>query len=146
MNPPIKAGHCPNKVGLSPKRIKEALSKLINDLNVEYDKKDLQILELLFYSEQGVGFSTIKEATKISKSALARHLDYLYNKVHYVSKVPDEKTRFFVYELTEQGGIEIATVLCEKHGILVYSPDGKKDNIDYKQMKNFLKGRTKLFT
>jgi DNA-binding MarR family transcriptional regulator len=90
-----------------------------------YDKKDLQILEMIFYAEQPIGFSAIMKETKISRSALARHLNYLSKKIHYIDKVPDGKTRFLVYKLTEEGTHGIVNVLGMKRGIAFYPPVGK---------------------
>jgi len=102
----------------------------------QYDKKDMQILEMLFYAEQGAGFSAILEETKISRSTLARHLRYLEKKEGYISKVPDEKNRFFVYELTKEGEHEIIPILLEKNHIGVFSE--AKKGFDYQGLKRFL--------
>lgn len=82
----------------------------------EFERKDLQILELLFYKES-VGFSAILEETKISRSSLARHLRYL-KKEGYILKNPDEKKRFFIYELAQEGDRLIIPVLLEKNHII----------------------------
>jgi len=94
-----------------------------------YDKRDLQILEMLFYAKQGIGFSAIQKETGISRSALARHLNYLSGKIHYINKIPDENKRFFVYELTKEGSHEVIDYLYENGSISILNKDFTKKKV-----------------
>jgi DNA-binding MarR family transcriptional regulator len=97
-----------------------------------YVDKDLEILELLFYAG-GVGFSIILEHTKLSKSSLFRHLNYL-TKIGYIEKIVDERRK--VYELTQKGDRQIIPVLLEKNHLKVFSQ--LKNAMYYEDMKTML--------